>query len=171
MSLGSLIASLVSRRTAKETTGATLEQREKERRQSLAMSELPERLRKHQEAYVLWFRIRDSKIHNLNDDLLETLEEARNWLINNGLYLDSRARYALWDCIHFAGIYHNTLECSKQAEGVEERKNQSEELKRQFRFIRHECGAIIEKCVDLPGFAQQDMLPDIDPTGEETSGG
>ena len=168
---GAMFGHWLSSRTSKEATRATLDQRESERRQSLAMAALSERLAKHQEAFALWYKMSRKVSANANqDELMKIIAEVREWWIHNCLYLDSRARYALWDCMHDAGMYENTLNVFKEAQRAGKPAIEEEQdMKQDWAFIKRGCGQIIEACVDIPGFAQRDNFPDANPNGEAST--
>ena len=170
MSLGNIIGSLVSRHTARETTDATLDQREKERRQSLAMAELGRRLEVHQQAFSLWYRISDMAFGG-QDELIKLLEDAHEWWVNNCLYLSSEARYAFVDSINVAKNRPMLLAEFRRGIDMERDVRNIEELIDENAKRIMKCGRVIEKCADMPGFAQQDMFPKNDSTtGEKTTG-
>ncbi len=92
----------------------------------LKLAALDERLRKHQEAYVLWNKLLWSS--DDNKKAMETAYECQEWWIKNNLYLDAEARKAFRLAFMEAGNLRIISDANERRECVKVIREAGEKL-------------------------------------------
>ena len=163
MSIFNLIGSRLTDRTSKKTTKEIVGQREKDRKQQLALAALPERLAAHQKAFALWYRMIGLVHDKDHSKIWNAVVEGQEWWIDNCLYLVRDARDAFIDSIHAAERHRALVNAWQQQEQMGYDATEAREhMQENWRTIQ-KFGSIVQNCVDFPGFGQKDLFPDVDP--------
>ena len=170
MSLLNLFTTWRTNRMSKKTTEKIVGQREKDRKQQLALAALSERLAAHQKAFALWYRMQNLIHDKDHDKIWNAVVEAQEWWVDHCLYLVREARDAFIDSIHAAEQHRALVNAWQQQaqmgyDATEAIESMNENWRTYTKF-----GSIVQDCVDFPGFGQKELFPDTDPiTGKKLS--
>jgi hypothetical protein len=111
---------------------------------SLRLAAIDTRLKAHQDAYVLWWKLR-AVIYN-QKEIGKVLGGCEDWWVHNNLYLGHDVREAFWGACKAAGV-HQSLTL------MEPRTPESAVLTRSNWETFDKARVEIENAVDLPNFA------------------
>ena len=170
MSFWNLFGTWSTNRTSRRTTKEIVGQREKDRKQQLALAALPERLAAHQKAFALWYRIIGLVHKKDHSEIWNAVVEAQEWWIDHCLYLVREARDAFIDSIHAAERHLALVKAWQQQARIGYDATEAMEHMNENWDTVQKFGRVVQDCVDFPGFGQKELFPDVDPiTGEKLS--
>ena len=114
----------------------------------LRLAALDRRLKAHQEAYALWWKlmgvVRDKA------SIGEVIMECQDWWVNNNLYLEAEARQAFSTAYHSASTYCQIYTELREADAFE-RERREKVLSESWDSV-NDAGEAIVKAVELPSF-------------------
>ncbi len=128
--------------SVKHDFSTALEQRKHEH--TLSLAAIDARLKAHQEAYVLWWKLYRVIYNEI--EVSKAVYECQEWWVHNNLYLGRKVREAFYRAYMVAGT-HKSLTQVRPAtpESIEQIRSNWE--------IIDKAGVEIENAVDLPHFA------------------
>ena len=88
----------------------------------LRLAALDQRLKAHQEAYALWWRLM-GVVHD-KESIDEVIMECQDWWVNNNLYLEAEARQAFSIAYHSASTYCQIYTELREADAIERQRRE-----------------------------------------------
>lgn len=121
----------------------------------LRLAALDQRLKAHQEAYTLWWKLMDV-VHD-NERVSEVIMECQDWWVKNNLYLDAEVRKAFRIAYHSAPTYCQIYTELREADSIERQRREGV-LSESWDSV-NDAGEAIVKAVELPSLVEEEHKP------------
>ena len=128
----------------------------------LRLAALDQRLKAHQEAYALWWKLM-GVVHD-KKSIGAVIEECQDWWVENNLYLDAEVRQAFRLAYHSASTYCQIYTELREADSIE-RQQREDVLSESWKSV-NDAGEAIVKAVELPGLVEKEYKPASPQDGE-----
>ena len=121
----------------------------------LRLAALDQRLKAHQEAYALWWKLMD--VIRDNERISEVILECQDWWVKNNLYLDAEVRKAFRIAYHSASTYCQIYTELREADSTERQRREGV-LSESWKSV-NDAGEAIVKAVELPSLVEEEHKP------------
>ena len=121
----------------------------------LRLAALDQRLKAHQEAYALWWKLM-GVVHD-NASIGGVIMECQDWWVRNNLYLGAEVRQAFRLAYHSASTYCQIYTELREADSIE-RQQREDVLSESWKSV-NDAGEAIVKAVELPSLMEEEHKP------------
>lgn len=123
----------------------------------LRLAALDQRLKAHQEAYALWWKLM-GMVHD-NASIGGVIMECQDWWVKNNLYLEEEARKAFRIAYNSASTYCQIYTELREADSIE-RQRREKALSESWESVVY-AGEAIAKAVELPDLVEKEYASSL----------